>query len=147
MAVPDTYPAQPEPNFHDTVGVRFGASVPLQIQQSSLTPRVGLAWEPTPTPEQTGLHNYLDNDRLITAAGLGFAHGVFTVDAAYQLHDLFRREHTKSACVANEDGVVDLPPEDGADISPTYPNPNPGCPSVSHGGLIHVVSVELGVAF
>ncbi|MDP6945655.1 MAG: hypothetical protein QF464_16010, partial [Myxococcota bacterium] len=52
---------QPPPNFHDTVVLRLGLEAELEAGPIRFAPRLGGAWEPTPTPPQTGFHNYLDN--------------------------------------------------------------------------------------
>lgn len=146
-AVPDEYPPQPVPGFSNTTVWRAGVEGRFERGDWSLRPRLGFAYEPSPAPEQTGLHNYLDSDRSIPSLGLGFRLGVLTVDTAWQMHLLADRDHEKDGCVEVEDGFWDLPLEEGMEVSPAYPSVNPGCPGVSHGGTIQVVNLQLGVAF
>ena len=146
-AVPDEFPEQPKPGFSDTVVWRIGVEGILAHREWDLRPRAGFSFEPSPSPEQTGLHNYLDNDRAIPSLGFGFRRGVLTVDAAWQIHLLSNRSHTKAGCVENDEGGLDIPAEEGMRVPPTYPGTNPGCPDVNHGGTIQLVNVQLGVAF
>lgn len=147
-AVPDGYPEQPAPGFSDTVVLRLGAETSVPLGDVSLYPRAGFAWEPTPVPEQRGLHNYLDADRTVPSLGIGAAWGPATLDIAGQLHLYRSRTHAKDACVQTDDGVWITPLEEGANIATTYPDGNPGCPDgVRHGGRISVFAIELGVHF
>lgn len=146
-AVPEGFPPQPEPGFSNTTVWRAGVEGWFEHGDWSLRPRLGFAYEPSPAPEQTGLHNYLDSDRTIPSLGFGLRRGVLTVDAAWQMHLLANRSHEKPGCVEVEEGVWDLPLEEGMEVSPAYPGVNPGCPGVSHGGSIQVVNLQLGVAF
>ncbi len=126
-AVPEGYPPQPEPGFEDTWVARLGGEGTWQVGPVTLQPRAGLAFEPTPAPEQTGLHNQLDNDRLVTAAGLGVAWKDLRLDLALQWHALSERTSVK------DDALV------------TDPEANPGYPSVTHDGSVLFFAVELGV--
>src|SRR5690606_34678964 len=70
-AVPEDYPEQPEPGFSDTFNVRVGGEHRFDLGTDWwITPRGGFTWEPSPVPEQNGMHNYLDNDRFVFALGL-----------------------------------------------------------------------------
>jgi len=146
-AVPENYPEQPDPGFRDRVTLRLGVEVPLELGAWALSPRAGFMYEPSPVPEQTGLHNYLDSDRVVPSIEVGLARGPFQVGAAGQVHLLADREHTKSACVDDPRAGAIVALEDGAQVPTTYPRPNPGCPGVSHGGTILVFGVEAGVRF
>jgi long-chain fatty acid transport protein len=146
-AVPDEFPEQPKPGFSDTVVWRIGVEGILAHREWDLRPRAGFSFEPSPSPEQRGLHNYLDSDRAIPSLGFGFRRGVLTVDAAWQMHLLSNRSHTKAGCVENDEGGLDIPAEEGMRVPPTYPGTNPGCPDVNHGGTIQLMNVQLGVAF
>lgn len=145
-AVPDGYPAQPDPNFSDRVSVRLGVEASFEAGPVMLIPRLGYAWEPTPVPEQTGLHNYLDSNRNVLGIGLGATLGQFSLDIGTQLHLISDRTHSK-ACVENADGDLIVPLEPGANSQTTYPGPNPGCPGVSNGGTLFLAGAELGVHF
>ena len=116
---------QPAPDFNDTTVLRFGAEVDLSAGPVALKPRLGVAWEPTPTPPQTGFHNYLDNDRVIAGVGLGVGWEFLRLDLAVQVHHLLPRRATK---------------EEG--LSPEHP----GWPSISHEGEIVYFGAELGVS-
>ncbi len=145
-SVPDDFPTQPAPGFSDTWVFKFGVEGDIEVGEWTLHPRAGFALEPSPAPEQTGMHNYLDSDRTIPSLGFGFRRGLVRVDAAWQMQSLASRSHDKE-CVEDDDGGLDLPPEDDAFLSPTYPDPNPGCPSISHRGTTQLVNIEVGVAF
>lgn len=55
-------------SFSDTFTTRLG----LEYEYSpSLLVRAGLAYVPSPVPEQTGRTNYVDNDRLLLSVGTG----------------------------------------------------------------------------
>ncbi len=95
-AVPADYPAQPEPDFEDTVELRLGAERPFEVGPTVLTARAGYQYAPTPAPEQAGLHSYLDSDRHLVAAGFGVAWSRLRFDAALQWHHLAERTHTKA---------------------------------------------------
>lgn len=147
-AVPENYPQQPRPAFHDTFVPRIGIEAFFDPhEQVRLTARGGFAWEPSPVPEQTGIDNYLDSSRSIPSLGFGVAWRWFTFDAATQLQLLSERTHTKDQCVDDGRGNLIVPLEDGATIATTYPRGNPGCPGVTHGGHIFVFNTALGVRF
>jgi long-chain fatty acid transport protein len=127
-AVPDDYPAQPTPNFSDTWVPRVGAEWGLPLSSDlTVTPRAGFIYEPSPAPEQTGLQNYLDNDRLITTAGVGLTYDRVGLDLVGQWHALTERTSRK-----RPQG------EDGQDLSS-----NPGYPTIRHGGDALFWGVEL----
>tara|TARA_B100000029_G_scaffold510209_1_gene601165 strand:+ start:251 stop:1396 length:1146 start_codon:yes stop_codon:yes gene_type:complete len=126
-AVPDDYPPQPEPNFSDIWVWRLGAEWATQLSSTKLAVRSGYVYYPTPTPHQTGLHNYLDNTRQIWSAGLGLEYSVFQFNAGLQLHVLTDRKHTKNESEATTD--------------------NEGYPTIHHGGHILVVGAETVLEF
>ena len=124
-AVPDGTPPEPLPDFHDTVSFKIGVEAPLKLSELvTLTGRAGFAYEPTPTPNQTGFHNHLDGDRTIVALGFGATIGSFRVDLAGQWHALAERTSTKKD-----------------DTAPT----NPGFPSITSSGDIFFFAVEVGI--
>lgn len=124
-SVPADFPAQPSPDFEDTLVWRLGGEWPLPLPALPLRliPRAGFTWEPTPAPLQTGYHGYLDNDRAILCLGLGTRWENLRLDLGGQLHLLSERRATK-----------EQPPEDGP-------------ASWTHGGSITFYGAELGVTF
>lgn len=126
-AVPEGFPAQPLPNFHDTGAVRFGAESTFTVDKEFLlTPRLGVLWEMTPTPEQTGYHNYLDSDRVGVGVGFDFRWKWLRASLAGQFQFLLERTSTKDPALVEDD--------------------HPGFPSLTHSGAIYVFALELGVA-
>jgi long-chain fatty acid transport protein len=93
---PDTAP-QPEPNFNDTLVTRLGTEGRFEWGDTVLTPRAGLVYEPTPAPDATGFHSYLDNDRVIASFGLGFEWSFLQIGVSGQWHHLLGRSVTKTA--------------------------------------------------
>ncbi len=124
-AVPDDHPAQPPPAFHDTGAVRFGLESTIALDLVEVTPRVGLMWEMTPTPEQTGFHNHLDSDRLGLGVGLEVRWKWLRAAVSGQFQFLFERTSSKDPATVAED--------------------HPGYPSLTYGGRFYVCAVELGV--
>ena len=126
-AVPSDYPTQPLPNFHDTAALRLGFEAALDVAEGlTLMPRLGAAWEMTPTPEQVGYHNHLDADRV--GLGLGFAVRWRWLHAsiAGQFQWMLQRTSVKST-----DFVDDQ---------------HPGFPALTYGGRFYLAAVELGVS-
>ncbi|MCB9729343.1 MAG: outer membrane protein transport protein [Deltaproteobacteria bacterium] len=125
-AVPEDYPPQPVPAFHDIVVWRVGAEATADIGEWRLLPRLGFAWEPSPAPAQTGLHNYLDNDRAILGAGVGVRWRRLRLDVAGQVQLLRARTEVKDPALVDDTAS------------------NPGWPSIRHDGEVVIWSVELG---
>jgi long-chain fatty acid transport protein len=152
----DTQGARPE--FSDRLSYRLGTE--YTTDEGSLL-RLGLGFEPTPVPAQTGRTNYVDNDRIFGT--MGSAHrvqfGDFNLEAAWflQAHYLVRRETDKQvlasypACTAGESQLCDEVPD-------TLRNPstgesyaearglqtgNPGFPGFVSGGWLGVVGFEV----
>jgi hypothetical protein len=123
-AVPEGYPPQPVPDFDDTWTVRIGGEMELCAGPVHFEPRLGLSFEPTPTGEQKDFHNYLDNDRVITAVGLGVEWESIHLGLALQWQHLLDRRHDKSGY----DGWQDMPGES----------------ELKHGGDIVFWAIELG---
>lgn len=90
-AVPSDTPPQPEPLFNDTLVARVGVEGALDVGAVTLKPRAGFVYEPTPAPEARGFHAYLDNDRVISALGLGLTWGFWEFSVAGQWHHLLER--------------------------------------------------------
>lgn len=126
-AVPEGFPAQPEPGFRDTVTLRVGAEYSLEYDEFSIIPRAGFGISPSPVPEQTGLHNYLDSTRLIFAGGGGLRYGGLRIDAGIQAQYLPDRVETKDASITV--------PEDLAGRART----------VRHSGVVLATAIEVGV--
>lgn len=94
-AVPPETPPQPEPLFRDTLVTRVGLEGTLNLGAVTLKPRLGLVYEPTPAPEASSFHAYLDNDRVISALGLGLTWGFWEVSVAGQWHHLLERSFVR----------------------------------------------------
>jgi len=124
-AVPEGYPAQPEPNFADIFSARLGLEGTFAVgPDTRLLPRLGYHYAPTPVPQQTGFHNHLDSDRHVIALGLGLRHDILRVDFAFQMHHLTDRMNTK---------VSDTPAD------------NAGFPTISSSGNVFMGSLQVGV--
>ena len=126
-ATPEGYPEQPAPGFRDTVAFRFGAEGDLCAGDWRFQPRLGVGWEPTPAPAAAGFHNYLDNDRVMSTAGLGVAYDVLRLDIALQWHHLLPRKAGKMPHLL------------------VGPNVGPGYPTIAHDGDMTFWSIELGM--
>lgn len=97
----------PDPGFSDTwspklaVAVRFGLG-----ERAEAELRSGVAYEPTPIPEQRDDSNTWDNARLVASAGYGLrfdAGGVpLSLEVAFQRHWLSERTHVKRAEAAEQ---------------------------------------------
>ncbi len=126
-------PAQPEPDFEDTFAPRIGLESPWSIGAFQLTGRLGYAWEPTPVPDQTGRHTFLDSDRHVASAGFGFAYenDGFRIDL-----DLYGQVHL----MAPRHAVKVL--EGGDGVAATA---DPGFPWIGHEGTIASFGAFLGV--
>lgn len=121
--------------FSDVVSARLG----LEYKDSpSRTLRVGLGWEPSPVPPQTGRTNYVDNDRV--RLGLGSAHGLELLGQAVevswyaQVHVLLPRDTDKELLDVHPvcaPGVTALCDE----IADDTPNPTTGKEEPAYAGL------------
>lgn len=129
---PPDFPEQPDPGFKDTFVPRLGAEWRLPVGQEgrwTLAPRLGVAFEPTPAPEQVSDQNLLDSDRVITAVGVGIGWDTLRLDLVGQWHHMAARTHTK----------------DLERLDPRILEDNPGAPSISHQGEILFWGLELGL--
>ena len=95
-AVPDDYPTQPPANFSDVFTLAVGAQWQTRWGPWRLTPRGGVRFEPSPVPEQSGFHNYLDSARLVTGLGLGVERWGLRLDTGAQFNWMPPRGHDKT---------------------------------------------------
>ena len=145
--------------FDDTVSPRLGWEADVGGGHHHL--RAGIAYEPTPVPEQTGRTNYVDNDRVVVTAGTGHSLDVLALGAIElswyaQVHLLAPRTDEKAALTrypSCEDGVTTLCDEvpDGATDPLTgaawvgaegLQTGNPGFPAYSSGGWLFAAGLE-----
>jgi long-subunit fatty acid transport protein len=99
--------APPDPSFSDTWSPKAALAFRIALSDHAQAElRSGVAYEPTPMPEQRGNSNTWDNARLVASAGYGLhldAGGVpLTLDIAYQRHWLSERTHVKRPDVAEQ---------------------------------------------
>lgn len=117
----------PDPAFHDTWNLRGGVEyttpnihLPDIMKNARLHVRGGYAWIPTPVPDQTGLTNYMDSNRSVYAAGLGFevdrirgfSRGPLRLDVGGQYHALTTRTVEKDTSLLADtdgDGLINYP--------------------------------------
>ncbi len=129
VATPESYPDQPPPEFRDTWSLKLGLEAPLELLATPITPRLGLAYQPTPAPVQTGYHNYLDNDRMLLSGGLAARFGSIELSLAFQLQALVERSATK-------------------DPSLTEPYPEYAYEgTLSHGGTMYLTTLDVSMEF
>lgn len=140
----------------------FSGALGTQWQYNEHTAlRLGLGWEPSPVPDQTGRTNYVDNDRLSVSLGAGHSFQVgeakFDVAWALRLQGLVRREVNKArldhypSCAPGVTELCDEVPDDLIDPSTDRPFPegrglqtgNPGFPGWVSGGWLGSLGVEL----
>lgn len=145
--------------LRDTLSMRLGALYTLSDGNEAMA---GLAFEPTPVPEQTGRTSYVDNSRLVISGGS--RHGFGWDDSSWklgwfaQLHVLIPRSTQKALgegsaprCGAGVDQVCDEVADDLTDPRTGRPyedaqglqTGSPGFPGYASGGWIGVWGVEL----
>ena len=95
-AVPDDYPAQPPPDFSDVVTFAASAQWQRRLGAWRVIPRGGIRIEPSPVPEQSGFHNYLDSTRLALALGSGVERWGLRLDTGVQLSWMAPRSSDKT---------------------------------------------------
>ena len=93
---------RPEPRFRDTFTPRLGLEYTLQ---NGIVLRGGYFFQPSPVPEQTREANYLDNDKHVVSAGVGYTFPrlpwipiwkkPLTVDGFFQYTQLVTRTYHK----------------------------------------------------
>jgi long-chain fatty acid transport protein len=95
----------PPDGYRDTVSLRAGAELDRPFgQRQRFRLRAGLAWEPSPVPNQHGLTSVADNDRVVFALGgsldlrdrSGVLRQPFSLEAGLQWHYLPDRTTLKS---------------------------------------------------
>ncbi len=92
----EALPAQEPLNYSDTFAPRIGAEGHFDFGAWRLATRGGYAFEPTPVPDQTGRHNFLDTDRHVISLGLGVGYGAGDPedDSAFRIDlDLYGQVH------------------------------------------------------
>jgi len=148
-----------EPEFHDTFTLHFGG----EIWVSELAAlRAGIAYYPSPMPDQTGRYNYVDNDLLLYSLGAGFRFDVLgrtvTTDLAFQLWHmrlLTVNKKLPSKLPDDEGGLVDEVRDGSVDYESGDPLPgadglqtnNPGFPGYTLGGVLLNVAIMIGLEF
>jgi len=65
----DPMRTRPQPGFSDTFTPRLGLEYALP---GGIVLRTGYFFQPSPVPEQTQASNYLDNDKHVVSAGIGY---------------------------------------------------------------------------
>lgn len=121
--------------FDDTVSIRAGGE--WQLREGRLL-RLGVAWEPSPVPDQTGRTNYVDNDRIVMSVGGGHKLDLLGHALEFswfaQLHGLVTRQTDKKqlmlppACTVDATDVCD-------EIPDTTPRADTGQTTAAHAGL------------
>ncbi len=128
----------PEPGFSDVIDVRFGAEWTVH---PALRARAGYAFLPSPVPQQTGAHNFLDSHRHEVAVGFGIdlealANFPLRIDVAFRFHAQHRQSATKDLTMVPDA----LPDEPGHTIA------NLGYPGFRSRGSFEQVSLSLTFA-
>lgn len=121
--------------FHNTISLRAGAEYQAANERQL---RLGLQWEPSPVPAQTGRTSYVDNDRVVMTAGMSHGLEVFhrqvTLSWYLGLHHLLARDTNKAAaasyptCAPGVTGLCDEVPD-------TTKDPATGLASAAAAGL------------
>lgn len=121
------------PKFRNTLSFRGGARYTLDLSKGNrafgplrLNLRAGGGYVPSAVPDQTGLTNYMDSDRIVGSLGVGIeaaqlrprenwapiSKGPIQIDVGGQVQDLRTRTVTKDAALladSDGDGIVDYP--------------------------------------
>ncbi len=135
--------------FEDTYTVRLGFQAhPIDW----LEVRAGVAWLPTPVPEQTGRTNYVDNDRVEASIGntyhLPWVEGL-SLEWHLQFEVLVPRSHTKDPDLLLDEfpESVDIRSGDIVASSEGLQTNNPGFPGYSSKGFVGTVGIGLNYAY
>lgn len=137
------------PDFHDTVVARVGGEYRLgpfhpakRLGDLHLDIRAGYSYEPTPVPEQTGLTNFLDQDRHVFATGFGVrADNPFGLDKSVWLDALFQFHFLQGGTVRKARAWQDL------DGDGTAETPVIGYPGYEISGEVFAAGLTLGIDF
>ncbi len=148
-----------DPTFSDVFTVHGGGEVWV-ADFAAL--RAGIAYYPSPMPDQTGRYNYVDNDLLLYSLGAGFRFQILgrtmTVDVAAQLFHMRELVVNKSLpddLQTPEGGLVDEVPDGMTDYETGEEIPgsdglqtnNPGFPGYTVGGVLLNMAVMVGMEF
>ena len=143
--------------FDDTYSIAGGYE--YQLRPGTWL-RSGMAWLPSPVPEQTGRTNYVDNHRIVAALGAGNEFTVwdrrFQLDVGVQMHALLARQTSKqlparaSACTVENHDLCDEVPDSKVDTpvlssaqTKGLQTGNPGFPGFSAGGYMLAAAVDV----
>jgi long-chain fatty acid transport protein len=96
-----------DPDFKDVMVLHFGGEYLLNPgAQTQYTARGGYRFDPSPAPEQTGVTNYVDNDKHTLSAGLGLGISDISILTAPLLLDFMiastympTRSHHKTSAI------------------------------------------------
>lgn len=143
-------------DFEDVIQWRLG----LQHNYSADDRvRLGLGWDPSPIPNQTGRTNYVDNDRVLTSvgsshevlwAGLGFEVSWF-LQVQVLVPRTTQKNPAEADCSERVRALCDEVPDTWIDPQTGQPFPqgqglqtgNPGFPGYSSGGWIGALGAEV----
>jgi hypothetical protein len=141
----------------DTWSARVGSSLNVGRHRVG----VGVMYEPTPIPTQTGRTNYVDNARAGGQVGWSWRPSTstpeFEIGVGIQVQRLLERMHVKSSYDSADlsgDGLLDELPDDAVDVTTNQPLPsarglqtnNLGFPSYQHGGWLSTLFFTIGFA-
>ena len=148
----DRHGEAPADQWHDTLSIVAGGNLAWKQRRLSLD----LGWVPSPVPDQTGRSNYVDNSRVVGAAGIEAPIDMLgrEVEAGFYLFGSFfiPRQVTKRADAPHP--VVDEFPDTAIDIRTNLPasgtaglqTNNPGYPGFSSRGYMVGAGVSLRIA-
>lgn len=145
-------------NWHDALSPRLGLQWQVKEDRKLY---MGLRYDPSPVPAQTGRTNYVDNDRTVLSVGAHHALRLFDRDLefgwALQWHHLLARDTNKAtsssypACTPSSSQICDEIADDTKDASTGkavaayqgLQTGNPGFPGFSSYGDLLALSVDL----
>ncbi len=134
----------PREGFHDTWVPRIGGEYRYTSSpEFTWAFRAGYAYEPSPAPMQTGVSNYIDNDRHLFSLGLGVTAGgkyfenPMIIDIFLQEHYLKERKNDKDPLQLQDDDLT----------LPGFQSNNPGYPSSVSSGDVLSTGITLTFTF
>ncbi|MBI5610642.1 MAG: outer membrane protein transport protein [Deltaproteobacteria bacterium] len=148
--------------FRDTVSLRLGAELQAARERQL---RLGVQWEPSPVPAQTGRTSYVDNDRIVATVGMAHALELFkkqvTLSWYLGLHHLLARDTNKTAlahypvCAPGVTSLCDEVPDTATDPATGQPAPaavglqtgSPGFPGWTSSGNLLALGMNLQWGF